>query len=231
MLFKMSVYSTNLVVPEDSSAAISVAPKRQPSLYRTAGKRILDVALVLSTSVITVPAIAIMALAVVVTGQLPFYVQERVGRNGKTFRMLKLQTMLPNADELLENHLANNPDARAEWDSKQKLMDDPRITPVGLWLRKTSLDELPQLFNVLTGSMSMVGPRPMMLDQKEQYNGSAYYRQRPGMTGLWQVSDRNAGEFTGRVQFDEIYDRTASLKTDLHVLGQTVTVVLRGTGH
>ncbi|MBU2993991.1 sugar transferase [Octadecabacter sp. 1_MG-2023] len=225
----MSVFSTDLVVREDTSAVTSITQKHS-SLYRTVGKRIFDLTLVLSTLVITIPVIALMALAVLVSGQLPFYVQKRVGLNGKTFRMLKVQTMLPNADQLLETHLANNPDARAEWDSKQKLMNDPRITPVGAFLRKTSLDELPQLLNVLTGSMSLVGPRPIMLSQNEQYSGTAYYLQRPGMTGLWQISDRNTCEFSGRVRFDEIYNRKLSLGTDVNVILRTVGVMLRGTG-
>lgn len=227
----MAFYSTDLTALDDAGTATLVVPKLRSSRYRKIGKRALDLVLVLATSMITVPAIAIMALAVLATGTAPFYVQERIGRNGKVFRMWKLQTMLPNADEHLEAYLVKNPEARAEWDSKQKLLNDPRITPVGSWLRKTSLDELPQLFNVLTGSMSLVGPRPMMLDQRQQYTGTAYYRQRPGMTGLWQVSDRNSGEFVGRVRFDEIYDRSVSLKIDLYVMVQTVAVMARGTGH
>jgi exopolysaccharide production protein ExoY len=98
-------------------------------------------------------------------------------------------------------------------------------------LRKTSLDELPQLFNVLTGDMSLVGPRPIMVNQKALYPGRRYYDMRPGLTGLWQVSDRNECSFAGRVRFDDIYHRTMSFGTDLRILGQTVTVVLRGTGY
>lgn len=226
----MTFYSTDSRVQDDRATAILVTPKLRPSLYRTIGKRALDLVLLLMTAPIMVPLIAIMTLAVLLTGATPIYVQERVGLNGKTFRMWKLRTMLPNAEEHLKSYLAKNPEARAEWDSKQKLLNDPRITPIGSFLRKTSLDELPQLLNVLTGSMSLVGPRPMMLDQKEQYTGTAYYRQRPGMTGLWQISDRNSSKFVDRVQFDEIYSRKLSLNVDIYVILRTVVVMLRRTG-
>jgi exopolysaccharide production protein ExoY len=226
----MTLYSTDLRVQDDRATAIIVTPKLRPSLYRTIGKRALDLVLVLMTAPIIVPLIAIMVLGLLLTGATPFYVQERVGLNGKTFCMWKLRTMLPNAEEHLKSYLAKHPEARAEWDSKQKLLNDPRITPIGSFLRKTSLDELPQLLNVLTGSMSLVGPRPMMLDQEEQYTGAAYYRLRPGMTGLWQISDRNSGEFVGRVRFDEIYSRKLSLNVDIYVILRTVVVMLRGTG-
>ena len=102
---------------------------------------------------------------------------------------------------------------------------------MGRILRKTSLDELPQLWNVANGAMSLVGPRPMMVDQQAFYPGEAYYALRPGLTGLWQVSDRNDCEFAGRVRFDDQYERTVSLRTDIHVIARTVGVVMRGTGY
>ena len=172
-----------------------------------------------------------MALLVALDGHNPFYSQLRVGKDGKHFRMWKLRTMVHNADVLLESYLDRYPEARAEWDSTQKLKNDPRITFVGRLLRKSSMAELPQLFNVLNGTMSLVGPRPMMVNQQNTYTGHAYYRLRPGITGLWQVSDRNHCKFIGRVQYDEQYDKTLSLKTDLRVLFLTVAVVLRGTGY
>ncbi|MEL6960286.1 MAG: sugar transferase [Pseudomonadota bacterium] len=203
---------------------------RRTTSYTRYGKRVLDVTLVLVSAPFVLPIIALLAFAVIVTGQAPFYVQKRVGLNGKIFNMWKLRTMLPNAEQLLEDYLTENPEARAEWETKQKLMRDPRVTPIGNWLRKKSLDELPQLFNVLNGTMSLVGPRPMMVDQREQYHGDAYYNMRPGMTGLWQVSDRNECSFAGRVRFDNAYARIVSLGTDIKVLFQTVMVVIRGTG-
>lgn len=161
----------------------------------------------------------------------PFYNQLRVGRRGETFRLLKLRTMVVDADAKLEAYLAENPEARAEWDATQKLKNDPRITKIGAFLRKTSLDELPQLFNVVTGDMSIVGPRPIMESQRDLYSGDSYYNMRPGLTGLWQVSERNESEFADRVRFDNQYDATLSLKSDLSVLVRTVGVVVRATGY
>jgi lipopolysaccharide/colanic/teichoic acid biosynthesis glycosyltransferase len=178
-----------------------------------------------------VPFVALMALVIMCDGHNPFYSQQRIGKNGRIFRMWKLRTMVNNADALLEEYLAENPAAKAEWDATQKLKRDPRITLVGRILRKTSMVELPQLFNVLNGSMSVVGPRPMMVNQQSAYFGKAYYRLQPGITGLWQVSDRNEGEFIGRVRYDDIYDRQMSLKMDLWVLLRTVVVVIRCTGY
>jgi exopolysaccharide production protein ExoY len=161
----------------------------------------------------------------------PFYSQMRVGRGGKVFRLWKLRTMVVDADARLEAYLAANPQARAEWDATQKLKNDPRITALGAFLRKTSLDELPQLFNVVLGDMSIVGPRPIMVNQRALYAGNAYYKLRPGLTGLWQVSRRNEGTFADRVRFDDAYWRVQSLKTDIAVISKTFGVVLRGTGY
>ena len=119
--------------------------------------------------------------------------------------MWKLRSMVPNAEAVLEAHLASNPDARAEWDLNQKLNDDPRITRFGRALRRSSFDELPQLWNVLQGEMSLVGPRPMMCSQKSLYPGQEYYLMRPGVTGFWQVSARNQTSFRERAEFDRAY--------------------------
>ncbi len=200
------------------------------SFYRKLAKRGLDVLAVVLTAPLTVPLIAILSLIVASGGHAPLYSQDRIGRGGKVFRMWKLRTMVHNADEKLEEYLASNPDARVEWNHKQKLTNDPRVTRVGRWLRKSSLDELPQLWNVLNGSMSLVGPRPMMVNQQESYDGTAYYRLRPGMTGFWQIAERNCVSFSGRIDFDEQYDRELTLGIDLRVLAQTVVVVCRGTG-
>lgn len=226
----MTLYSTDLRPSDDKNSAVIYSPKKPPTWYRTKGKRAFDLVTVVATAWFTVPVIAILAIAVMATGQSPFYTQDRIGLGGKTFRIWKLRTMLPNAKERLEKYLDNNPEQRAEWDSKQKLTNDPRITPFGRFLRKASLDELPQLFNVFNGTMSLIGPRPMMPEQVEQYTGNAYYRLRPGMSGLWQVSDRNDGDFIGRVRYDDKYDAEVSLSTDLRVIAQTVGVVMRGTG-
>lgn len=207
-------------------------PKRRGAVvYRRGVKRVLDVLIVLAllpaTLALLVPLMAIIAL----DGRSPIYVQKRLGKDGRVFRMFKLRSMVAGADQILEAYLERNPEARAEWDRTQKLKTDPRITGFGTFIRKTSLDELPQLFNVLIGDMSLVGPRPMMVEQKELYPGAAYYEMRPGITGFWQVSERNETSFAERAGFDTAYYRRVSLVTDLKVLAETVKVVFRGTGY
>ena len=200
--------------------------------YRARGKAFLDYVLVLLAIPVVLPLIAIVALLVALGGGgSPFYTQRRLGRNGVVFQMLKIRSMVPEADEVLAAYLASNSEARREWGDKQKLCKDPRVTRIGRILRKTSLDELPQLWNVLRGDMSLVGPRPMTVDQKALYPGRAYFEMRPGITGNWQVSDRNASSFVDRVTFDEKYYRSISLKTDLSLLYRTIWVVIRGTGY
>ena len=194
-------------------------------------KRLMDLGLVLLSAPIVVPVILFLALAITLTGNVPFYTQQRVGRGGVPFRMWKLRTMVKDADRNLESYLSQSPKARAEWDSTQKLKNDPRITPLGRVLRKTSIDELPQLFNVFNGTMSLVGPRPMMVGQEDYYTGHAYYALSPGITGLWQVCDRNECSFTDRVAYDTLYSRQMSFKTDVGILFKTLGVVWRATGY
>lgn len=210
----------------------SVGHARRPwgGVYRAAGKRALDISLVAISAPIVLVLFAIIVTAILATGNRPFFVQERVGRGGQRFRMFKFQTMLPNADALLNEYLAKNPKARAEWNVTQKLCKDPRVTRLGYFLRKSSLDELPQLLNVLAGHMSLVGPRPMMPCQMEMYPGSAYYRLRPGLTGPWQVTSRHASDFRDRAKFDTAYEASMSFKHDFMLLFATIRVVMRGTG-
>jgi len=191
----------------------------------------MDLALTLCALPFALPLLGLMALVIALDGHNPVYSQLRVGKNGRTFRIWKLRTMVHNADALLESYLAENPVARIEWDATQKLKQDPRITFVGRILRKASVDELPQLLNVLNGTMSLVGPRPMMVAQKGSYEGAGYYRLRPGITGPWQVSDRNECNFSDRVRYDDCYEQTLSFKTDFAILIRTIGVVLRGTGY
>jgi lipopolysaccharide/colanic/teichoic acid biosynthesis glycosyltransferase len=174
--------------------------------------------------------VGICALLIARDGGSPFYQQTRIGRFGKTFKMWKLRTMVANADAALEEYLRANPAARIEWDRNQKLRHDPRITKVGQILRKTSLDELPQLWNVLIGDMSLVGPRPMMVDQQSMYPGSAYYALRPGITGFWQVSVRHESSFAERATYDAEYLRKVNFVQDMSVMLKTVSVVTKGTG-
>lgn len=203
----------------------------QQSLYRSVFKRAFDILFVLSASVVVVPVTLLLALVIAADGASPFFVQRRVGRDGRIFNMVKLRSMVVDADRKLAAYLAENSEAREEWTRCQKLKSDPRITLVGRFIRKTSLDELPQFWNVLRGDMSVVGPRPMLPSQRDLYPGQAYYALKPGVTGLWQVGDRNNSSFAARARFDAEYYGLVSLKTDLSVVLKTVKVVVRGTGH
>jgi exopolysaccharide production protein ExoY len=200
-------------------------------VYRKFLKRVFDLLAVLVSLPITLPMLAVMAFFISLDGHSPVYTQYRVGRGGRIFRLWKLRSMVIDADARLEAHLTAHPAARAEWNLTQKLRDDPRITRIGYILRKSSMDELPQILNVLRGDMSLVGPRPMMPSQAKLYPGTSYYALRPGITGSWQVSARNDSSFADRARFDADYDQRLSLLTDLVILFATVRVVLRGTGH
>ncbi|MDC0736823.1 sugar transferase [Cognatishimia sp. SS12] len=202
-----------------------------PGLYAAFFKRAFDLACVALLALPVAVVVGFLALFVALDGYSAFYLQKRIGRNGKVFYMVKLRSMVKNADLILEGHLARNPEARAEWDEKQKLKNDPRITKVGKFIRKTSLDELPQLWNVLMGDMSLVGPRPMMEDQKSIYPGADYYKLRPGITGLWQVSERNEASFAQRAFYDNMYYDDLGFVSDLKIMLRTVAVVLTAKGH
>ncbi len=220
--FKPELVLPDVGFPEDNS---------DRGLYRNGVKRCIETLLVLLTSPVTLPLILLMALLVACDGSNPFFVQKRLGQNGRVFRIWKLRSMVVDAEHHLKTHLENDPEARSQWESTQKLKQDPRVTRIGRLLRKTSMDELPQLLNVMNGTMSLVGPRPMMVEQRHMYYGRAYYRVRPGITGLWQISARNESEFVARVRYDEEYHRNMSGWLDLKILARTVVVVLRGTGY
>jgi len=208
-----------------------VPPLEQSGLYARFGKRVLDIALILLSLPITLPIIALCALALWIESGPPFYWQDRIGRGGRRFRIVKLRTMVRDADALLAKYIATDPAIREEWNRTQKLRHDPRITRVGNILRVTSFDELPQLWNVLKGDMSLVGPRPMLPEQADLYGDDACYTSvRPGITGLWQVSARNQREFSYRAKVDAVYCRSLSLWRDLVLMVRTVGVVVRGTG-
>ncbi len=228
----MTVQATRIDVSSDvtkqSYASTTAVSGR---IYRSFMKRCLDVLVVLVALPFLVPFFFVLAIAIFAKdGHSPFFKQDRVGLNGKRFRMWKFRTMVPNAEALLQRHLDANSEARAEWESKQKLSSDPRCTALGKLLRRSSMDELPQLFNVLTGDMSLVGPRPMLPNQQALYPGHGYYRLRPGMTGSWQVSARSDSTFASRAGYDDTYERDVSFATDFSIIAKTVGVVLRGTG-
>lgn len=214
----------------DALGSKVAAPVSQFSLYRNGGKRLLDIFLVVLGGILILPLMIVIALLVKRDGGSIFYSQKRVGLNGQEFTFWKFRSMVPDAEQRLADYLTENPDAEAEWKVTQKLKKDPRITPIGHFIRKTSLDELPQLWNVLTGDMSLVGPRPMMPSQRELYPGTEYYALRPGLTGYWQVSKRNAVSFAARASYDAKYYREMSLMADIKTLALTVGAVLRGSG-
>jgi lipopolysaccharide/colanic/teichoic acid biosynthesis glycosyltransferase len=228
----MTVHFQDVDRSQQSRAGRTVARLRPPrsGLYRNGLKRGLDVMLVVAAAPFVLCFVLMLAAIVALEGGQPFYAQPRIGRGGQIFRMWKLRTMQPGADIRLAEYLASSPAAYAEWTLNQKLSDDPRVTRTGQFLRRTSLDELPQLWNVLVGDMSLVGPRPMMPEQEALYPGRAYYTLRPGITGSWQVSARNRSTFADRAAFDTEYEEILSLGTDLRCLLATVRVVAKGTG-
>lgn len=213
-----------------ASSASALSDLRSQSTYRVTFKRVFDVCLAVLAMPIVLPVIAVLALLIALDGHNPFYVQRRVGKGARIFGMIKLRSMVPNADQKLRAYLESDSAAREEWDRDQKLKHDPRVTRLGRVIRATSLDELPQFLNVLTGDMSLVGPRPMMTDQMHIYPGDAYYQMRPGVTGLWQVSDRNETTFAERAVYDLRYFMDLSVWLDIRILARTVLVVFRGTG-
>ena len=223
-------FSAGLGLPGDANVMAAQAMPPRKGIYRNLFKRALDVTAIVMAAPVVVPVVAALAIMVARDGGKPFYSQMRVGKNGRRFRMWKLRSMVVDADARMEDYLAAHPEARLEWDSTQKLKDDPRVTPLGKILRQTSLDELPQLWNVFVGEMSLVGPRPIMLSQQVIYPGVAYYTLRPGCTGFWQTAGRNRTTFEARAEYDTAYEAALSLKTDMKLLLHTVGVMLRGTG-
>ena len=198
------------------------------------GKRILDIGFASILILAFFPLFLMLALLVKFSDGGPvFFSHIRVGRNRCAFRCLKFRTMAVNSAELLRCHLEDNPEARGEWELTQKLKNDPRITAVGRVLRKSSLDELPQLINILRGEMSVVGPRPVIRNEIRKYGQHAefYLRARPGLTGPWQVSGRNDVSYETRVAFDRNYVENWSLVTDLVIILRTVPAVLLGRGY
>ncbi|MCB1394941.1 MAG: sugar transferase [Rhodobacter sp.] len=208
-----------------------VRPVRHAGYLRR-GKRVLDIVLSLAALILAAPVLVLLAAALWIESGNPFYTQERLGQNGRRFRMFKLRTMVIDAETHLAACLDRDPAMRAEWELTQKLKRDPRITPIGRLLRKTSMDELPQLFNVLKGDMSMVGPRPMLPEQLPLYaHPDAYLTMRPGVTGLWQVTARNEQSFALRATLDLRYAQRVSLGMDLRLILATLAVVFRATGY
>ncbi|MQP68443.1 undecaprenyl-phosphate galactose phosphotransferase WbaP [Niveispirillum sp. SYP-B3756] len=195
-------------------------------------KFIFDIVVAAILCVLLLPVFALFALAISRDGGPVLYRHLRVGRGGRPFTCLKFRTMVSHAQQVLDAHLAASPAAAAEWEATRKLTDDPRITPIGRFLRSTSLDELPQLLNVMCGQMSLVGPRPVTEDELKYYGRDVFFylEAMPGMTGLWQVSGRSALSYDQRVLYDTWYVKNWTLWLDVAILVRTIPVVINRDG-
>ncbi|WP_245584698.1 sugar transferase [Salipiger mucosus] len=210
-----------------------VAIRRESrTFYTVVAKRIFDIALAVALLPVLLPVISVLWAMTARDGGPGFFGHRRIGRNGKVFRCWKIRTMVPDAEARLAEHLMSNPEAAAEWARDHKLQNDPRITKMGGFLRSTSLDELPQIWNVLRGEMSFVGPRPVVRSEMKKYGHArtAYLSLKPGITGLWQVSGRNDVSYEERVAMDLQYLQTVSFLTDLRLIALTGMSVLDRTG-
>ncbi len=196
--------------------------------------RLLDLFISLPTAAVWMPLIALLWLLVRLDGGPGFYGQQRVGKDGHIFRMWKLRSMVTDAEARLTDMLEREPALAQEWHAAQKLNHDPRLTRIGRILRRYSLDELPQLWNVCRGEMSLIGPRPFMPCQKALYDAqrgsAAYYEVRPGIGGLWQVKARNSSDFVTRVRYDTAYVANRTLRGDIGLLLRSVTRLVIPTG-
>lgn len=214
-----------------SRSGIKWAPEPEMELERMM-KLGLDFILAVLALVFLSPLLLAIAVYVKLDGGPALYAQSRIGRGGRHFRCWKFRTMVVDAERQLEELLASDAAAAAEWAETQKLTSDPRVTAIGSLLRRTSLDELPQLLNILHGDMSLVGPRPIIDAEVERYGDdiAAYCAVRPGVTGLWQVSGRSETSYARRVQLDVSYVKNWSLLRDLSILLRTIPAVLTRRG-
>lgn len=196
-------------------------------------KRVFDVALGSLLFLVSLPLAVLIAAAILMeSGRPVFYAHTRIGKGGRSFRLWKFRSMVTNGDEALQRYLEQHPERAVEWLLSHKLKEDPRVTRVGRSLRKRSLDELPQFWNVLRGDMSLVGPRPIVAEEvlKQGHGFRLYSRVKPGLTGLWQVSGRNDTSYHKRVQLDSSYVCNWTPWLDLRILFRTILVVLHGHG-
>jgi exopolysaccharide production protein ExoY len=196
-------------------------------------KRVLDILSVCVLLPYLAPLFLVVAIIVRISSPGPIlFRQRRIGRFGREFTLWKFRSMYMNGDEILRKHLETNPEAAREWNQTHKLKNDPRVTSLGRILRRTSLDELPQFLNVLAGSMSLVGPRPIVSAEKAQYRDAYFFytSAKPGLTGLWQVSGRSNLSYPQRVVLDEEYIRKWNLGLDLHILWRTAAAVWASKG-
>ena len=198
-----------------------------------AAMRSLDVVVCMALILLLAPLLTTIVVCIwAQDGGTPIFLHERIGKNGRSFRCIKFRTMVRDSAATLAAYLESNPAARAEWDRDHKLRNDPRITAIGRFLRRSSLDELPQLLNVLRGEMSVVGPRPIVAEEVCRFGRriDSYYSVRPGITGLWQVSGRNNVCYRRRVAMDAVYAHRRTVALNLVILVLTVPAVLLTTG-
>jgi Undecaprenyl-phosphate galactose phosphotransferase WbaP len=208
-------------------------PRRPNPRNSFTAKRALDIAVASLALLFVAPLLLIIALLVrLQDGKAAIFSHTRYGQNGRTFKCLKIRSMVPDAAERLQELLERDPDAKREWELTQKLTHDPRITPLGQFIRATSIDELPQLINVLKGDMSLVGPRPISLSERSKYgeNFADYCSVRPGITGLWQVSGRSNVSYPERVRMDTAYALNRSFWGDIVIMLKTIPAVLKSDG-
>jgi Undecaprenyl-phosphate galactose phosphotransferase WbaP len=234
LISKLGWVGGSAVVPVDMEGILGLSAQRNLlNPYFRLLKRSVDLLITLVAGIISLPILLICAVLIRLDSPGPiFYFQKRVGYRGKEIRVCKFRTMVQKADIILEDYLCANPDLRDEWNSSHKIKNDPRVTRLGKFLRKTSLDEIPQMWNVLIGEMSWVGPRPIVEDEIVHYQESfsLYTQVRPGITGLWQVSGRSSTSYKYRVNLDEYYIRHWSLWLDIYILLRTVRSVLSHEG-
>lgn len=213
----------------DTRSVLRLATSETPAPVGMTPKRVVDIVLALSGILLLAPLLIICYVAIIIASPGPaLFRHRRVGFDGRHFNCLKFRTMVTNAPERLRQLLESDPVAAAEWTANRKLRNDPRVTMIGHILRRSSLDELPQLFNVLRGDMSIVGPRPVTDEELERYSTSigAYLACRPGITGLWQVSGRSTTTYSKRVACDTFYAHNWSMKLDAKILIVTIPALL-----
>ncbi|EEY91617.1 undecaprenyl-phosphate galactose phosphotransferase [Acinetobacter junii SH205] len=223
----LPLMNTKLTYPISNEENQFMIIKPQPPL-----KRVFDLSFAIILFIVLLPLFLLFSIIVKVDGGSAFYGHERVGKNGQKFKCLKFRSMASNSQELLQNLLASDPISYEEWHSTYKLKNDPRVTRIGHFLRKSSLDEMPQLINIIKGEMSFVGPRPVTQDELTRYKDNVIYylAVTPGLTGLWQVSGRNDIDYETRVSLDTQYVKNWSFSQDLKILAKTFIIVILGKG-
>jgi Undecaprenyl-phosphate galactose phosphotransferase WbaP len=244
--YSVSAFRYNVLIPDffsinniwmavrEFDGILGFATSHKLKMYwNLAIKRVLELFLVIAGGIVLLPFLVFIALAVKASSPGPvLYGHKRVGHNGKHFNAYKFRSMVKNADEKLKSLLDSEPRLKEEWDASHKLKDDPRITRIGRFLRRTSFDEFPQLINIIKGEMSLVGPRPVTDPEIEKYGEHAQriFSVRPGLTGLWQISGRSDTDYAERVSYDLYYLQSWSVWLDLWIIYRTPGQIIRGRG-